>query len=57
MAILVVTVSLFFLVLFFYILKIIRFKEEVKKEFSHPIRVNFFAAFSISMLIPMFISC
>ncbi|MCT7598109.1 SLAC1 anion channel family protein [Aliarcobacter butzleri] len=51
MAILVVTVCLFFLVLFFYILKIIRFKEEVKKEFSHPIRVNFFAAFSISMLI------
>ncbi|MDY0193757.1 MAG: SLAC1 anion channel family protein [Aliarcobacter butzleri] len=51
MAILVVTISLFFLVLFFYILKIIRFKEEVKKEFSHPIRVNFFAAFSISMLI------
>ncbi|MDN5080635.1 SLAC1 anion channel family protein [Aliarcobacter butzleri] len=51
MAILVVTVSLFFLILFFYILKIIRFKEEVKKEFSHPIRVNFFAAFSISMLI------
>ncbi|MCT7568545.1 SLAC1 anion channel family protein [Aliarcobacter butzleri] len=51
MAILVVTISLFFLVLFFYILKIIRFKEEVKKEFSHPIRINFFAAFSISMLI------
>jgi len=33
MAILVVTVSLFFLILFFYILKIIRFKEEVKKDF------------------------
>ena len=51
MGILAVTVSLFFLVLFFYILKIIRFKEEVKKEFSHPIRVNFFAAFSISTLL------
>lgn len=34
---------LYLLVLFFYILKIIRFKEEVKK--LSPIRVNFFAAF------------
>jgi len=37
--------------LIFYILKLIKYKDEVKKEFSHPIRVNFFAAFSISMLI------
>lgn len=48
---LAITTVLFFVVLFSYILKIIRFKEEVKKEFLHPIRVNFFAAFSISMLI------
>jgi tellurite resistance protein len=48
---LVVSTSLFFLVLIFYILKLIKFKNEVKKEFSHPIRINFFAAFSISMLI------
>ncbi len=48
---LVVSTSLFFLVLIFYILKLVKFKNEVKKEFSHPIRINFFAAFSISMLI------
>ena len=46
-----ISTFLFFLVLIFYILKLIKYKDEVKKEFSHPIRVNFFAAFSISMLI------
>ena len=46
-----ISTFLFFLVLIFYILKLIKYKDEVIKEFSHPIRVNFFAAFSISMLI------
>ena len=46
-----ISTFLFFVVLFFYILKLIKYKEEVKKEFSHPVRVNFFAASSISMLI------
>ena len=37
--------------LYFYLLKIMKHKNEVKKEFSHPIRINFFAASSISILI------
>jgi tellurite resistance protein len=45
------TTALFFIILFTYILKIIKYSEEVKKELNHPIRVNFFAAVSISMLI------
>ncbi len=39
------------MILFFYIKKFVVYKEEVKKEFSHPIRINFFAAISISMLL------
>ncbi|MGB3750862.1 MAG: SLAC1 anion channel family protein [Arcobacteraceae bacterium] len=33
-----------------YLNKFIKFKDSVKKEFSHPVRINFFAAISISML-------
>ncbi len=47
----IATTVLFFLILYFYILKIIKYKDEVKKEFSHPIRINFFAASSISTLL------
>ncbi|MDD3054920.1 MAG: SLAC1 anion channel family protein [Aliarcobacter sp.] len=47
----ILTTVLFFVILYFYILKIIKHKNEVKKEFSHPIRINFFAASSISILI------
>jgi tellurite resistance protein len=47
----VITTVLFFVILFFYFLKLIKHKNEVKKEFSHPIRINFFAASSISTLI------
>jgi tellurite resistance protein len=47
----VITTVLFFVILFFYILKLIKHRNEVKKEFSHPIRINFFAASSISTLI------
>jgi tellurite resistance protein len=47
----VITTIVFLTVLYFYILKIIKYKDEVKKEFSHPIRINFFAASSISTLL------
>ena len=47
----IITTVLFFTILYFYILKLIKHKNEVKKEFSHPIRINFFAASSISILI------
>ena len=47
----IITTVLFFTILYFYILKLIKHKNEVKKEFSHPIRINFFAASSISTLI------
>ncbi|AZL54055.1 MULTISPECIES: SLAC1 anion channel family protein [Aliarcobacter] len=45
------TTLLFIAVVFTYILKIFKYKQEVKKELNHPIRINFFAASSISMLI------
>ena len=47
----IISTVVFFIVLWFYILKIIKHKDEVKKELSHPIRINFFAASSISMLL------
>ena len=44
--------SLVFLaVLFFYTLKIFKYFDEVKKEFNHPVRINFFAASAISFLL------
>jgi len=46
-----ISIGLFLIISFFYIKKIILFKEEVKKEFLHPIRINFFAAISISLLL------
>ena len=45
------TTIIFFIITFIYLKKIMKHKEEVKKEFSHPIRINFFAASSISILI------
>lgn len=45
------TTILFFVIVYFYFKKFIFYKEEVKKELSHPIRINFFAAASISMLL------
>ncbi|PLX27726.1 C4-dicarboxylate ABC transporter [Candidatus Parcubacteria bacterium] len=39
---LIFTWLLFLLVVFFYILKIVKFPEEFKKEFLHPIKINFF---------------
>lgn len=45
----VVTV-LFFAISAVYILKYIRYPKAVAKEFAHPVRINFFSAVSISML-------
>ena len=45
------TTVLFFVIAYFYFKKFISYKEEVKKELNHPIRINFFAAVSISMLL------
>ncbi len=45
-----ITTALFFVVSFIYITKYFKYAKDIKKEFSHPIRVNFFAAISISML-------
>ena len=47
----IVTSVVFLLILYFYTLKLMKHKNEVKKEFSHPIRINFFAASSISILL------
>lgn len=43
--------GLFFIILSLYIFKLSKYPNEVKHEFSHPIRINFFAAISISLLL------
>ena len=45
-----ITSFIFVLVTVLYVSKYIKYKSAVKKEFSHPIRINFFAAISISLL-------
>lgn len=47
----IITTIVFLTVVYLYISKIIKYKDEVKKEFSHPVRINFFAASSISTLL------
>ncbi len=44
------TTTVFIIISYIYIKKILKYKMAVKNEFSHPIRINFFAAVSISML-------
>ena len=44
------TTIIFIVVSIIYITKFSKYKAAVKNEFSHPIRINFFAAVSISML-------
>ena len=39
-----ISTALFFVILFFYGRKLLKYKEEVIKELSHPIRVNFFCS-------------
>ena len=46
-----ITTIIFLLILGNYLLKLFKYKEEVIEEITHPIRVNFFAAISISTLI------
>jgi tellurite resistance protein len=46
-----IDVSLFVVIFFTYMLKFVKYPSEVKKEFGHKIRINFFAAISISMLL------
>jgi tellurite resistance protein len=43
--------AVFISVLFFYILKLFKYFDAVKEEFSHPVRINFFAASAISFLL------
>lgn len=45
------TTTIFIFVIITYLAKFFIYPKEVKKEFSHPIRVNFFAAISISFLL------
>ncbi|MDC0932731.1 SLAC1 anion channel family protein [Arcobacteraceae bacterium] len=45
-----ITSIVFVIVSVLYVSKYIKYKSAVKKEFSHPIRINFFAAVSISLL-------
>ncbi|MFP4333256.1 MAG: SLAC1 anion channel family protein [Campylobacterales bacterium] len=42
---------LFLVIVIFYVSKLFSYPTEVRKEFSHPIRINFFAAISISLLL------
>lgn len=44
------TTLVFLIVSITYLTKFFKYKMAVQKEFSHPIRINFFAAVSISML-------
>ncbi|MDD5156848.1 SLAC1 anion channel family protein [Sulfurimonas sp.] len=44
------TTAIFLVVLSIYLKKALKYKMAVINEFSHPVRINFFAAISISML-------
>lgn len=45
-----ISTALFVVISLIYLSKYIKYAPVVKKEFSHPVRLNFFAAISISML-------
>ncbi len=45
-----ITTAIFIIISIIYIIKYSKYSMAVKKEFTHPIRINFFAAISISML-------
>lgn len=45
------TSVIFAFISFIYIIKIIKFPNEVRAELNHPIKINFFAAFAISLLL------
>ena len=46
-----VDTALFISIALFYLLKIVKYFHEVKEEFAHPVRINFFAASAISFLL------
>ncbi|MDO5045775.1 SLAC1 anion channel family protein [Campylobacter sp.] len=46
-----VTTLIFIVISAIYTLKFINFKENIKDEFAHPVKINFFAAFSISIFL------
>ena len=46
-----VTAAIAIIIALFYLAKLIKYPQAVKKEFNHPVRVNFFAALSISLLL------
>ena len=45
-----VTTTIFCIISLIYLTKYFKYAPAVKKEFAHPVRINFFAAISISML-------
>ncbi len=47
----ILTLGLFCIIGVLYIAKMIKYPQSVNKEFKHPIRINFFAAISISMIL------
>ncbi|MCS6883168.1 MAG: SLAC1 anion channel family protein [Oscillochloridaceae bacterium] len=49
--VLVASLAIFLVVATFYTLKAIRYPEAVKREFAHPVKINFFPTISISMLL------
>lgn len=49
-ALMFLTTALFCFVTIVYVSKWLRYPNMVKEEFNHPVRINFFAAISISML-------
>ena len=46
----VITATTFMVISVLYMMKYFKYKQQVIAEFNHPIRINFFAAISISML-------
>lgn len=50
MVLMAITTVIFGIISILYITKFFKYAPAVKKEFSHPVRINFFAAVSISML-------
>ncbi len=47
----VIDMIIFAVIVGFYLLKLVTYFGEVKQEFSHPVRINFFAATAISFLL------
>jgi tellurite resistance protein len=48
---LMLDIIVFATILLVYLSKLLKYKQEVKKEFNHPVRINFFATVSISFLL------